>query len=337
MGRYGNSAYLVGQYGGAGEMAQCFCRASAVQGTTFVLAHKVSRLEKQATDSHNWQVSLEGIDGVAQVGTVIGDDDMLSRTRGSKDPSRSSRKEVMAILLLDRGMNLEEESPDDVPASMSSAKKEPSETALVIFPPQHDNASSVWALQMGEGTFSCPKGTYLVYLNMALPDEDQSCPSAEEARQLLAQARQKVLELASKSKREWEGGSASDTQEGDIKPLMESYFVRHLSSTHVSEGNQEDAMLATDNLVRVESSLGNVATSLDDATVQAEDLYWALTSREGKNERQKAEAMRRRLRRAGYAVGQGLGGVVEEDTAENVPDKAFCDFFPVDEGTGDDD
>ncbi|QRW15741.1 Rab proteins geranylgeranyltransferase component A [Rhizoctonia solani] len=41
VGRYGPSPFLIGHYGGAGELAQGFCRTCAVQGGTYVLGRKV--------------------------------------------------------------------------------------------------------------------------------------------------------------------------------------------------------------------------------------------------------------------------------------------------------
>ncbi|KAG8732919.1 Rab proteins geranylgeranyltransferase component A [Ceratobasidium sp. 414] len=41
VGRYGPSPFLIGHYGGAGELAQGFCRTCAVRGGTYVLGRKV--------------------------------------------------------------------------------------------------------------------------------------------------------------------------------------------------------------------------------------------------------------------------------------------------------
>ncbi|KAG9105409.1 Rab proteins geranylgeranyltransferase component A, partial [Ceratobasidium sp. 392] len=41
VGHYGPSSFLIGHYGGAGELAQGFCRTCAVRGGTYVLGRKV--------------------------------------------------------------------------------------------------------------------------------------------------------------------------------------------------------------------------------------------------------------------------------------------------------
>ena len=40
-GRYGSSPFLVGYYGGTGEIAQGFCRVSAVSGGVYILGRCV--------------------------------------------------------------------------------------------------------------------------------------------------------------------------------------------------------------------------------------------------------------------------------------------------------
>lgn len=43
-GRYGSSSFLVGYYGGSGEIAQGFCRASAVGGAVYILGRSIRSL-----------------------------------------------------------------------------------------------------------------------------------------------------------------------------------------------------------------------------------------------------------------------------------------------------
>ncbi|KAG8888459.1 Rab proteins geranylgeranyltransferase component A [Tulasnella sp. 332] len=47
-GRYGNSPFLIGHYGGAGEVAQGFCRAAAVKGATYILGRAVESINHVA-------------------------------------------------------------------------------------------------------------------------------------------------------------------------------------------------------------------------------------------------------------------------------------------------
>ena len=361
VGRYGNSAYLVGQYGGAGEMAQCFSRASAVQGGTFVLSHKVKQLKRiQNTTEHQskegispkWNIALEGIDGSCQAGCVIGDSDMLHRVNPTeslnKNTSDKVSRQALGILLLDRGMRIDptpnstqidaEGNPIPIPP--------PPETALVVFPPLDDGSDSgtigsIWALQMGEGTFSCPKGTYLVYLCAALPQSEDQLQTAEQAKIALAHAREGVLQLAAASQPEWPNDQSQQQQNqstsNSVIPLFECYMVRESAfSTTEEKQRQKDEQkkqLEENALLSVQSSLGNLATSLDDATQEAEELYWLLCGQEGVG-REKAEELRKRQRRAAsaYAVGRGLGGLPEGSQSSTTTTEVI-DFFPLSEDT----
>lgn len=385
VGRYGNSAYLVGQYGGAGEMAQCYCRASAVQGGTFVLAHGIRTLHRvkptnggqtgEEADRIEWEVALEDIEGTAKVGCVVGDETMLARVLSeeqsgaaieSQTPALQGRQ-AFGILLLDRGMNirssaaLSDAQPTD---EQDGVRPTPPETALVVFPPSgHDTQNpkedgSVWALQMGEGTFSCPKGTYLVYLYAALAQSSDALKSAEDARALLRHAREGVLHLASQSTQEWSRDThESQSDDTGVTPLFEFYAIREASlpdeerqeNNKTSSHDRQRQGLMSDGLLSVPSKLNNVATALDDATMQAEDLYWLLCGapndqegiRDAATVRRDAAAVRRRQQRADAGqnpVGRGLAGIVKEasSTSPSESSQTVCDFFPATDASADD-
>ncbi|UZJ51371.1 hypothetical protein CBS101457_000691 [Exobasidium rhododendri] len=334
IGRYGNAAYLVGQYGGAGEMAQCFCRASAVQGGTFVLGHRLQQCSRtsqneveECADRSNWSVSIEGIEGRTGVEYIVGDEDVLQRVLPEEEERFQEKKTVTtgvsAILLLDRGITFENSTEE----SKEETALPPPETGLVIFPPRKDERTgAVTALQMAEGTFSCPKGMYLVYLHASLRNQVGGDVNAKEE---LRHARDRVLKLASRSTCEWrEEGVVVERGLQDNKtivPLMEVYYSSTDSqATQEGGGQKEHYWSAT-------SKMSAIATSLDEATVQAERLFWDIV---GKEKREEAEEARRKKKPIGYTVGRGLGGVLEEkgDTG------ASCDFFPSEDANfGDDD
>jgi hypothetical protein len=319
IGRYGNAAYLVGQYGGAGEMAQCFCRASAVQGGTFVLGHRVEKCSQEEV-SFDWSISLEGIEGATTVEHVVGDSDVLEKvlpdnTNKEGSDTRSTLS-ISGILLLDRGIPFEDPNVQ----VGGDGTTLPPETGLVIFPPSNDSSiGAVSALQMAEGTFSCPKGMYLIYLSAAVMEGHVGKIDAVKE---LEYARDEIVRLASMSKREWtlKGDATELETESNTVPLMEVYYT-------TSEQNAEELHNGT-NIWSAQSSTTSVATSLDEATLQAENIFWEII---GNNKRGDAELARRKRKPAGYSVGQGLGGVVD-----GVQSETFIDFFPS-EDRGDDD
>lgn len=60
MGRYGPSPFLIGHYGGAGELAQGFCRTCAVMGGTYVLGRKVLDITRGQPHTHREWTTASG-------------------------------------------------------------------------------------------------------------------------------------------------------------------------------------------------------------------------------------------------------------------------------------
>ncbi len=176
VGRYGNSAYLVGQYGGAGELAQGYCRASAVKGGMFILAHQV-RSAKYDKEAAKWSIEVRDVDSTITSDHLVSSDDMLEQlglgsrraAANAADPSRKLDVLHRAVLVLEEPIRFshsaETKAPDSIQQDADQQQEQtqpelPPETGLIIFPPGSigGNANTVTVLMMGEGTFSCPKG-----------------------------------------------------------------------------------------------------------------------------------------------------------------------------------
>lgn len=164
VGRYGNSAYLVGQYGGAGELAQGYCRASAVKGGMFILAHDIVSAKRDSADA-KWEIQIDGIDKTVTADYLVSSDEMLQQL-GLQDEQTGVTKSKQtslhkAVLVLDRPIRFAAPFSTETTASETAASPDmPPETGLVVFPPGSigGNANTVTIVMMGEGTFSCPKG-----------------------------------------------------------------------------------------------------------------------------------------------------------------------------------
>lgn len=156
MGRYGDAAYLVGQYGGAGELAQGFCRASAVHGGVFVLGHAITSLERT---NDAWTLRLDGVDQTFSATQLVAPRAFLPAARPDVQPAPPAYLEHVAVLVHDAPLSLESlrTDGDEQPAP---------ETALLVFAPPTTapGAPAVMVLAQGEGTFSCPKGQYVYHL-----------------------------------------------------------------------------------------------------------------------------------------------------------------------------
>jgi hypothetical protein len=291
-----------------------------------VLGHQVNRCARAFSDESkdpSWSISLQGIENATQVDRLVGDRDVLEKVlpveMGKEASTSSTLMSVSGILLLDRGIPFEDPKLHEGDQAVIL----PPETGLVIFPPMEDDAiGAISALQMAEGTFSCPKGMYLVYLTASVkPGHGDSVEASKE----LQSARNKILRLASTSKQEWQSEGAVKTSKVDkdeISPLMECYY------TSVEEEKGEGIESGT-NIWSAQSSTTSVATSLDEATLQAENLFWDIM---GKEKRSDVEQARRKRKPVGYSVGQGLGGVVDGAQSE-----VACDFFPPEDRGGYDD
>ena len=185
IGRYGNSAYLVGQYGGAGELAQGYCRAAAVKGAMYILDHQVKRLER--TDAGSWQLEIEGIDQQVTADNLVASDEMLQSLLPTPVSTEETQIEdqtdiIRGLLVLDRPIDFETATRDpaasDTNASdgvtnqvTSETDEQPPETGLLVFPPGSlagSNTHTALALMMGEGTFSCPKGQCKSFIFLSL-------------------------------------------------------------------------------------------------------------------------------------------------------------------------
>lgn len=226
IGRYGNCAHLVGQYGGAGELAQGYARSAAVKGTTFMLGasieslQRVERLEPQAKpdvpgpDSScattkpaiAWQVQISSIEGPVTANWIVGHPTLFSDSPQSANLKALQGRVARGFLLFDRPVDyagiLASGAAGNPPGTDQDeeASTKSYETALIVFPPHETRQSSCQVLSMGEGTFSCPKGTYLYYLSMHMTDEEASKYTSE---QVLKPYVQQLSHWAARSEPEW--------------------------------------------------------------------------------------------------------------------------------------
>jgi RAB protein geranylgeranyltransferase component A len=156
-GRYGPSPFLVGHYGGLGELVQGFCRVSAVNGGTYILGHSTSSASAKSLASRRYSVSLSGLDD------TIGCDLLISSTE-PPDPTSAGVTTAVArcIAIIDRPLifvpSEVEIPPEGSPQPVATAV----DTALVIFPPSvlpgGSETTAAHVFVTGEGSMSAPKG-----------------------------------------------------------------------------------------------------------------------------------------------------------------------------------
>ena len=186
-GRYGASPFLVGHYGGLGEVAQGFCRVSAVNGGVYILDRKTEEIVTPSSGSGDkFVVHLDDFPEPLTADVLVASNDQLPsslRPPSAQDALLSPIARCIAII--DKAIPFpalltseEEVSGDGAPAtpgedgagqsSQSTSKPEtpaetpPVDTSLIIYPPGSvDGGSSTRAGQAfitGAGTLSAPQG-----------------------------------------------------------------------------------------------------------------------------------------------------------------------------------
>ncbi|KAG8920654.1 Rab proteins geranylgeranyltransferase component A, partial [Tulasnella sp. 418] len=158
-GRYGNSPFLIGHYGGAGEISQGFCRAAAVQGATYILGRGLESIKREA-DGSKFVIRMDGFLNPLTAELVVASDSYAdpgaaSETATSLAPPRIAR----CIAVLDSPIPL---PVQDSASSEAAATGSIPDTLLVVFPPdalpERSTCGPVTALQTGDRTMSCPAG-----------------------------------------------------------------------------------------------------------------------------------------------------------------------------------
>jgi hypothetical protein len=181
-GRYGASPFLVGHYGGAGEIAQGFCRTSAVNGGVYILGKQVSSIiqlaelappyerGKESSPPPNFVLTLNDFPDPLTCGLIISSGDYLALVHGATSvarlPSPSDTMIARCIAILDQPISFTR--PTEVPVSDPASGVLPKDpypksfdTSVLIFPPSslcEGSSASVSVLITGEESMSAPKG-----------------------------------------------------------------------------------------------------------------------------------------------------------------------------------
>jgi hypothetical protein len=190
-GRYGASPFLVGHYGGLGEIAQGFCRVSAVNGGVYILDRKIEEITTSTSASGDkFVVNLDDVPGPLTADVLVAAQDQLPLSL-HPSPAHDTHMSpiVRCIAVIDNPilfpplLSSEEGQSDDELESApttsggedaggqssesttqrESPAEEPSvDTSVVVFPPCSVNGGSstnaAQAFTTGAGTLSAPQG-----------------------------------------------------------------------------------------------------------------------------------------------------------------------------------
>ncbi|KAJ3522041.1 hypothetical protein NMY22_g12058 [Coprinellus aureogranulatus] len=197
IGRYGPSPFLVGHYGGIGDISQGFCRAAAVSGGVYILGRPIvsAAFRSETTDSPNEgpyiEVCLEDLPEVLKSRVVISSRRCLPKDTPLPPfiiPSPPSVSQTPGIVKVARGAAILDK-PIQFQRKLMAAVTEgeqgtgaalapggPLDTAVLIVPPNtvpsgsQDTAATVFI--NGENSLSAPKGRWIVYFILPLTSSE---------------------------------------------------------------------------------------------------------------------------------------------------------------------
>lgn len=193
-GRYGPSPFLVGHYGGVGEIAQGFCRVSAVAGGIYILGKRVTSVRTVSPNasvdaelpsgkpvtSSKYVVELEDMPEKLSCNVIISSADLLptdlrppalTKAEPSLPPVEHTACILRCIAIIDSPVYFTSPSPTpqdlEIEEDSSTAPPDDSlgsriDTAIVVFPPgsifDGSATASAHAMIMGEGSMATPSG-----------------------------------------------------------------------------------------------------------------------------------------------------------------------------------
>ncbi|KAJ7174339.1 FAD/NAD-P-binding domain-containing protein [Mycena filopes] len=182
-GRYGASPFLVGHYGSSGEIAQGFCRTAAVSGAVYILGRNLR--ETTISSDHAHVLSLDDFLGRLTSSLVIHSSAYdpthaapvpppaaLSAPFSASSPSYAVAR-CIAIINRPLALGVPAAAPVVEGEETSDATPPVLDTAVIVFPPGSlpnggSSTAAATALMVGEGTMSCPKGKWILYLALPL-------------------------------------------------------------------------------------------------------------------------------------------------------------------------
>ncbi len=191
-GRYGPSPFLVGHYGGTGEIAQGFCRAAAVSGAIYILGRHILSISgcpppAPDCDESTWsKVDVEDVPDPLFCKLVIASPGMtgylppkwdLTWVAAGTEGGERALKIARCIAIIDfpisfspRESSVVEEGnggdqdrePDRDDQAPSSSLPSPIDTGILVFPPSllpgGSASRAATVLVTGESAMSAPRG-----------------------------------------------------------------------------------------------------------------------------------------------------------------------------------
>ncbi|KAJ7446885.1 FAD/NAD(P)-binding domain-containing protein [Mycena galericulata] len=284
-GRYGASPFLVGHYGSAGEIAQGFCRTAAVSGAVYILGRDIESVAPSAASSLPKHIvrladfpeplSCSLLISVSHPSPNITPVPPSSSSALSFSSTSPNYAVARCIAIIDRALSIDtpvapSTEPDTAPSEDSTAPSPVLDTAVIVFPPSslsNGGSSTVAAtvLITGEGTMSCPRGKWIIYIALPLPDLDGASPP--DPQRLLKPYLDATLALSPPA------DADADTP---LTPLFSTFYIQHPHAPAPGPPRPSDATPAAPHLTPAPlPPLLPLPDAGDAAAVHAESVFWA--------------------------------------------------------------
>ncbi|KAG5650127.1 hypothetical protein H0H81_000600 [Sphagnurus paluster] len=216
-GRYGPSPFLLGHYGGTGEIAQGFCRAAAVSGGVYILGRCILSVTHSSTTTEaHYSVMLDDFPDtltstvlISSASHVPPDLSHLTTSPAATESIHSSTPVARCIAIVDQGISFPttttptpDDDADEAGDAETSPAKPPSplDAGILVFPPSSvpggSTSTAATVLVTGEGTMSTPRGKWIWYIALPMPDSPAS-PTSASAQDLLQPYLDATLALTS--------------------------------------------------------------------------------------------------------------------------------------------
>lgn len=158
LGRFGNSPLLCPLYGGGCELAQSFCRVSAVYGGICMLNQQITALSRDP-QTENWVLKTEDGEIVNSKNLVMSLDYSQSLPTPLQPQTISTRYVSRAIIITDKSLY------------------EDCSVTVTIIPPNDSVTYATRVIQMSEGVGVVPSGYYV--LCFSVNSDDGKDPKAD--------------------------------------------------------------------------------------------------------------------------------------------------------------
>ncbi|KAF9057767.1 rab escort protein [Panaeolus papilionaceus] len=271
-GRYGPSPFLIGHYGGTGDIAQGFCRASAVSGGVYILGREITGIAclSSVPNNFNYALTLSDFPDTIYSRLIIAPA-AFPITQAEISPKRLSRSNkaspcvpcmARSILIIDRPLASpgQETTSDPIEltgeAVSSQSTPQPIDTGILIFPPDSVQGGSLKhpaiVLVTGEGSLSTPKGKWIVYIGCPVTEDLGDTTTAED---ILKPYKDTLLSLS------------TDPSAGPINPLFEASYLDYPVKGAPDTGKESTYIITPT------PAISSLADFCDDMTDDAEATF----------------------------------------------------------------